>query len=74
MGLDSEPSLKPIGRANSIRGQLLRVSPSTVGRAIEKTDVPRFRAIPETNQESQQYLHSGRKLLPTDVLFFKLIP
>ena len=32
-----------------------RVSPSTVGRAIGKTDGPWSGAIPETNRESQQY-------------------
>ena len=30
-------------------------SPSTVGRAIGKTDVPLFQAIPETNRKVQQY-------------------
>ena len=49
MGLDSEPFLKPIGRANSIRGQPEFASPSTVGRVIGKTDGPRFRAIPFTD-------------------------
>ena len=39
----------------TVFGDSLRSSPSTVGRAIGKTDVPLFWTIPETNREIQQY-------------------
>ena len=44
-----------------------RASPSTVARAIGKTDVPEFQAILETNRESQQY--SGTALRRLRVRF-----
>ena len=53
--------------SNPKKNKLFRVSPSTVGRAIGKTDGPRFGAIPETNRESQQYSGTALRASPSTV-------